>query len=149
MKVILREHVDDVGKMGDIVQVADGFYRNFLLPRGLAVPATGRNLAELRHQLEAIRKRAEREAAKARGLAEQLDGFRCTIARAVGETGRLYGSVTSHDIEDCLHEAGFRYISRKQIELEHPIKELGEFEVTVRVHPEVRATVTVEVVARD
>ena len=148
MKVILQEHVAHLGKMGDVVDVKDGYARNYLLPRGLAILATTRNMARLEHELAVIRKKAEREQERARKLAGDVEGLTLTIHKAVGETGRLYGSVTAHEIEDHLHEAGYRTIDRKQIVLEHPIKEIGEFEVPVRIHPDVTATLKVRVVPR-
>jgi large subunit ribosomal protein L9 len=149
MKVILKSFVHNLGKMGQTVDVADGYGRNFLFPRGLAVPATTRNVSQLQHELRKLSALAAKQTAEARGIGEKLAGFSCTISKAVGETGRLYGSVTSMEIEDELHEAGFKDITRKQIQLDQPLKEVGEFEVPIRIHPEVTVQIKVHVIARE
>lgn len=148
MKVIMREYLPNVGKMGEVVDVADGYGRNYLLPRGFAVLATTDNVARLNHEKRLIDKRKAKLQLAARTLAERLVAFSCQITKAVGEGGRLYGSVTAMEIEDQLHEGGFREIQRRQIILEHPIKELGEFSVPIKVHPEVTVSIKVAVIAR-
>ena len=149
MKVVLKDYVANLGKMGEVVDVADGYGRNYLFPRGLAVAATTRNVAQLEHQQSVLRKKAELAKASASEIGARLETFTCTIEKSVGETGRLYGSVTSIDIEDRLHEAGFRQITRRQIQLDQPLKELGEFDVPVRVHPEVVVAIKVQVAGRE
>ena len=107
MKVILKDYVPNVGAMGDVVEVADGYGRNYLVPRGLAVRADAENLSKMEHEKAAIELRRSRMHEDAVVLAEKLNGFECVIEKAVGENGKLYGSVTSMDLEDRLHEAGF------------------------------------------
>lgn len=146
MEVILREHVDSLGRRGEIVKVADGYARNYLLPRKLALPATEGN----RRQIERERARFEAREAGEREIAEaaagRLAGVEIVIARKVGETQALYGSVTAADIAAALSEKGFD-IDRRKLQLPDPIKALGAFDVPLRLHREVTATVTVRVVA--
>ncbi len=146
MKVILREDVESLGRTGDVVEVAGGYGRNYLLPRGLAVKASTRNLKELEHQKRIMQARLEKQKKGAEELARRLSSVTCTISRKTGEEEKLYGSVTTRDIEAALKEQGVT-VDRKRIVLEEPIKQLGEYKVEVKVHPEVRAEVTVHVVA--
>ncbi|NUN15121.1 MAG: 50S ribosomal protein L9 [Myxococcales bacterium] len=148
MKVIMKEYLPNVGKMGEVVDVADGYGRNYLLPRGFAVLATTDNVARLNHEKRQIEKKRAKLQSEAKTLAERLARFSCQISKAVGEGGRLYGSVTAMEIEDQLHERNFMEISRRQIMMEHPIKELGEFSIPIKIHPEVTVSIKVEVVAR-
>jgi len=148
MKIILKEYVPNVGGMGDIVEVAHGYGRNYLIPRGLAVRANTDNVARLEHERGQIERQKARHLELAESLASRLSSFSCTIEKAVGEGGKLYGSVTSIDLEDHLHEAGFTDVHRRQIELGQPIKELGEFDVKIKVHPDVQSQIKVQVVAR-
>lgn len=148
MKVILTEYVPNVGKTGDIVNVADGYGRNFLIPNGLALRASTDNVHRLEHDKRIVSKKLANEKAAANDQASALKSFSCTIEKSVGDHNRLYGSVTNMDIEDKLHEAGFDYVSRRQIVLDKPIKELGEYEVSIKVHPEVTATIKVSVIAK-
>ncbi len=144
MQVVLLERVEKLGQMGDVVKVKDGFARNFLLPRKKALRATKENIArfeEQRTQLEArnleLRKEAEQVKAK-------LDGQSSIILRQAGETGQLYGSVSTRDIAEALTANGFS-TNRNQIALAHPIKTIGLHSVRVILHPEVFSTVTVNV----
>jgi len=144
MQVVLLERVEKLGQMGDVVTVKDGFARNFLLPQQKALRATKANLERFereRAQLEArnldLRKEAEAVAAK-------LDGRRFTVIRQAAESGSLYGSVTARDISDAATENGYS-VERKQVVLDHPVKELGLHDIRVLLHPEVWATVTVNV----
>jgi large subunit ribosomal protein L9 len=148
MKVILKDYVPNVGGMGDVVEVADGYGRNYLVPRGLAVRANTENLSKMEHEKAAIELRRSRMHEDAVVLAEKLNGFECVIEKAVGENGKLYGSVTSMDLEDRLHEAGFTSVDRRQIVLGQPVKELCDMQITVKVHPEVSAEFKLSVVAR-
>jgi large subunit ribosomal protein L9 len=147
MEVILREHVENLGQRGDVVKVANGYARNYLLPRKLALTVTDGN----RKQIERERKVADmREAEERRGaeaIAARLAGVEIVIARRVGGTEALYGSVTSADIAESLAAQGFE-IERRRIQLADPIKQLGEFQVPVRLHREVTANVKV-VVAKE
>ena len=145
MKVILLEDVVSLGKMGDAVEVRHGYARNYLFPRKLAVQATSRNIKSQEHQLQALRKRVEKSRTDAQSVAERLSKISLTLTRKAGETGRLFGSVTNMDIGEALAAEGME-IDRRDILLEENIKELGEFEVSIKLHQDVSATVKVEVV---
>lgn len=145
MKVILREDVAKLGRTGDIVVVSDGYGRNYLLPRGLATRASSRSLKELEHQKKVIQDRQDQQRQEAQELSKQLETVSCTLSRKVGDEDKLFGSVTSRDIEEALREQGI-VIDRKKIVLDEPIKKLGMFSVTVKVHPDVTGKVKVEVV---
>ena len=146
MEVILRDHVENVGKRGEVVKVADGYARNFLLPRKLALVATPGNLKQVARErvkfdaLEAV----ERTAAE--DLASRLNGIQVVISRKVGETGALYGSVTSADVADALAKQGFE-IDKRKIGLREPIKNLGEKTVPVKLHPTVTVQLPIRVAA--
>ncbi len=145
MKLILREDVENLGKIGDVVEVAGGYGRNYLLPRGLAVQASTKNLKEQEHQKKLIQTRMEKQRRDAQELAGSLDAVSCTIARKTGEDEKLYGSVTSRDIEEALKEEGVS-IDRKRILLEEPIKKLGVYTVPVKLHTDVTGNIKVWVV---
>ena len=145
MKVILKEDVSNLGKIGDMVAVADGYGRNYLLPRGLAIEASTRNVKILEHQKKVIRARIQKQKSGAEVLAKQLSAVSCTVAKKAGEEDKLFGSVTTKDIEEALKTEGFS-IDRKQVLLEEPIKRLGVYPVTIKIHPEVTAEVKVWVV---
>ena len=147
MKVVLREDVESLGQKGDIVEVANGYARNYLVPRGLAIKASKGAIA----QAEAMRRnraaRDARERAAAEEIAARLGAQRITIPARAGEGGKLFGSVTSSDVAEALAAVAETEIDRRAVQLDEPLKELGEVEVPVRLHREVTATVTVEVVA--
>jgi large subunit ribosomal protein L9 len=143
--MILREDVENLGKIGQVVEVAAGYGRNYLLPRGLAVKASTKNLKEQEHQKKLIQARMDRQRKDAKELAGSLDAVSCTIARKTGEEEKLFGSVTSRDIEEALREEGFS-IDRKRILLEEPIKKLGLYTVPVRLHADVTGNIKVWVV---
>jgi large subunit ribosomal protein L9 len=145
VKLILREDVENLGKIGEIVEVAGGYGRNYLLPRGLAVKASTKNLKEQEHQEKLIQARMDRQKKDAQEMAGSLDSVSCTIARKTGEDEKLYGSVTSRDIEDALREEGVS-IDRKRILLEEPIKQLGVYTVPVKLHADVTGNIKVWVV---
>jgi large subunit ribosomal protein L9 len=144
MEVILRDHVENLGQRGEIVKVADGYARNFLLPRKLALPATAAN----RKWVERERKIAEARDSEERGAAEavaaRLNVLELTISRKTGENDQLYGSVTNADIGELLAAKGFD-IDRRKILLPDPIKALGENTVPVKLHRDVTANVRVRV----
>lgn len=147
MRIVFLENVEGVGQIGEVKTVADGYARNYLLPRKLAVPATPAALkqAEARAQAEAKRQAKIDEAARAQ--AAKLEGKSLTIAARVGEQGRLYGSVTAADIAEAIANAlGQPEFDRRQIELEQPLREVGRYEVPVRLSRNVRTVVAVEVV---
>jgi large subunit ribosomal protein L9 len=145
MEIILREHVEHLGNRGDIVSVADGYARNYLLPRQLALPATAgnRKRVERERKLAEAREADERRAAEA--VAERLAGVEVVVARRVGENDTLYGSVTSADVAASL-AAQHVDIDRRKIQLPEPLKALGEYDVPVRLHREVTGQVKVKVV---
>ena len=145
MEVILREHVDNLGKRGEIVKVADGFARNYLLPRKLALPATEGNRKHVERERRIMETREAEEKASAEAISARLATVDISIARRVGETEQLYGSVTAADIVDFLKAKGFDLDKRKLI-LPEPIKELGEFDVPLKLHREVTVPLKVKVV---
>lgn len=146
MKVILQREVDKLGAPGDVVVVADGYARNYLMPKGLAVPASKgavRHAERLRHAHE---KHLRRTLEEATGLAERLSSAPLRISAKAGEEGRLFGSITVADIADELERSSGAPIDRKRVHLPEPIRSIGTHEVTVHLHPDVNAVVTVEVV---
>jgi large subunit ribosomal protein L9 len=145
MKVILKDDVKNLGKMGDVVGVKDGYARNFLIPKGLVAPADTKNIKAVEHEKKVILERARKLKEAATGLAEKFSQARVTIKAKAGEEEKLFGSVTAMDIADALKAQGFE-VDKKQISLEEPIKRLGAYSVEVKVGREVSATVSVEVV---
>ena len=145
MEVILREHVDNLGKRGEIVKVADGYARNFLLPRKLALPATDGNKKHVERERKIMESREAEEKGQADAMAARLSAIDITIARRVGETDQLYGSVTSADIVEVLKAKGFDVDKRKLI-LPEPIKAIGDHEVPLKLHREVTVPLKVHVV---
>ncbi len=145
MKVILKEDVDNLGKSGDMLVVANGYARNYLLPRGLADQASTKNVKVLEHQKKLIQAGQAKRKQESQDLATRLEAVSCTIARKVGEEEKLYGSVTSRDIAASLKDEGI-VIERKHILLDEPIRDLGVFNVPVKLHPEVTGTIKVWVV---
>ena len=144
MEVILKEDVDHLGQRGDLVKVADGFGRNYLLPRKLALQATAANKAVIEQMKQSALRRSAKEKAEAEQLVAQYDALELEFARKVGENEHLFGSVTSSDIAHAIEAKGFT-IDRRKIQLEEPLKQLGEFHVPVRLHREVTAHVKVVV----
>ncbi|WP_456455456.1 50S ribosomal protein L9 [Thermovibrio sp.] len=146
MEVILLKDMENLGKVGDIVKVKDGYARNYLIPSGIALPATKSNVARVKNELQSLRKKAEKQLQKYKELAEKLNTLRITIEHEAGEEGKLFGSVTTSQIEKALHQAGFEEVEKKQIILESPIRETGTYEVKVHLFKDVDATITVDVV---
>jgi large subunit ribosomal protein L9 len=147
MEVILREDVENLGARGQVVKVAPGYARNFLLPKKLAVTATSSNKKIVEQERQAhLRKDAKLES-EAQDLAKLVNGVTITISQKAGENDQLFGSVTSKDVGDALAAKGFT-IDRRKIQLDEPIKSLGEFKVPVKLHKDVTAEVTV-VVAKE
>ncbi|RMG04561.1 MAG: 50S ribosomal protein L9 [Nitrospirae bacterium] len=144
MKVILKEDVENLGNMGDVVNVKPGYYRNYLYPRNLAIEANERNVKEYEHYKRTIQEKARKIRDAAQILADKISQTPLVIKAKAGEEEKLFGSVTNMDIEKALKEAGFD-IERKKILLEEPIKRLGEYTVKVRVHPEVVAELNLRV----
>ncbi len=146
MEVILLKDMENLGKVGEIVKVKDGYARNYLIPSGIALPATKSNIARVKNELQSLRKKAERQIARFKELAEKLNTTRITIEHEAGEEGKLFGSVTTSQIEKALHKAGFEEIEKKQIVLEKPIRETGTYEVKIHLFKDIDATITVDVV---
>ena len=145
MRVILKTEVDQLGDAGDIVDVAPGYGRNFLIPRGMAIAATSGSVKQAEHQqrvAEAIRRKKR---SKAEALAEKLANVAISIRRETGDDERLFGSVTNRDIVEALAAEGIE-VDRRQVRLEEPIKSIGLFSVPVRIHSEVDASLRVYVI---
>jgi large subunit ribosomal protein L9 len=146
MEVILREHVDNVGRRGEVVKVADGYARNYLLPRKLALLATEGNKKQIERERSKFDALEAEEQQAAEAVAARMAGLEIEIPRKVGETEALYGSVTSSDIGEALAAKGFD-IDRRKLQLAEPIKKLGEYDVPVKLHRDVIARLKVKVVA--
>ena len=146
MEVILREHVDNLGRRGDVVKVAEGYARNYLLPRKLALAVTEGNKRQIEREKKVAEVREAEEKSQAEALAQRITQLEIEIARRVGENETLYGSVTSADIAHALQAKGFD-IEKRRINLPEPLKALGESTVPVKVHREVVAQLRVKVVA--
>lgn len=145
IEVILKRDIPKLGKAGDVVRVKDGYARNYLIPKGLAILANQKTLKALEKERKLILAKLEREKRKIQSLAEKLQGFTLTLYRKVVGEGRLYGSVTSVDLAKALVERGFD-IDRKQILLEEPIKAVGNYEVLIKLSPEITVPIKVEVI---
>ncbi|HEU5258435.1 MAG TPA: 50S ribosomal protein L9 [Vicinamibacterales bacterium] len=145
MEVILRDHVEKLGKRGEIVKVSDGYARNYLLPRKLALPATEGNRKHVERERKIMETREAEEKSQADAIASRLAAIDITIARRVGETEQLYGSVTASDIAELLKTKGFE-IDRRKLILPEPIKTIGEHDVPLKLHREVTAPLKVKVV---
>jgi len=146
MDVILREHVENLGRRGEIVKVADGYARNYLLPRKLALPVTEGNRRQIERERVKFEAKESEERKVVEAQASRLANVEVVIARRVGETEALYGSVTSADIAEALAAKGFD-IDRRKLQLADPIKKVGEVDVPVKLHRDVTATIKVKVVA--
>jgi len=144
MELLLKEDIESLGARGELVKVRAGYGRNYLLPRGLAIQATPANIKQIERQRQALLKHAASERETASGQAELLKDLTIEFSRKVGEHGLLYGSVTSMDIAEDLAGRGIT-IERKRIQLRDPIKEPGEYEVAVKLHREVTASLKVVV----
>ena len=145
MEVILREHVDNLGKRGEIVKVADGYARNYLLPRKLALPANEGNRKHVERERKIMESREAEEKSSAEAIFSRLSLIDISIARRVGDTEQLYGSVTTADIADYLKAKGFD-VDRRKLILPEPIKSLGEYDVPLKLHREVTVPLKVKVV---
>ena len=143
-KVLLREDVDDLGARGEIVRVRAGYARNYLLPRNLAVEATAGNVKGIEAERAALLKKEAKERATAEGQAQQIGSLQLEFKRKAGEQGALYGSVTSMDVAEALHERGYE-IDRHRIHLREPLKRVGEYTVPVRLHRDVTIDLKVRV----
>ncbi|TYC66834.1 50S ribosomal protein L9 [Stappia sp. BW2] len=144
MQIILLERIAKLGQMGDTVRVRDGYARNFLLPQGKALRANKSNLERFERERVQLEARNLERKNEAEGVASKLDGESLVMIRSAGETGQLYGSVSTRDIAEGLTKAGFS-VSRSQVELRNPIKTIGLHSVLIQLHPEVEVTVSVNV----
>src|SRR5215472_7815760 len=142
MEVILKEDVAKLGARGDVVKVAEGYGRNYLLPRKLAIEATHANKAVIEQMKAAAVRRSAKEKSEAETLSKQFEGLSVNFARRAGENDQLFGSVTSGDIAEALEKKSF-HLDRRKIQLHEPLKSLGEFEVPVKLHKDVTAHVKV------
>ena len=146
MEVILREHVDNLGRRGEVVKVAAGYARNYLLPRKLALLVTEGNKKQIERERVKFDAHEAEEQKVAGAIAERLGSVEIQISRKVGETEALYGSVTTSDIAEVLTAKGFD-VDRRKIQLQEPIKKLGEYDVPVRLHRDVTTKIKVRVIA--
>jgi large subunit ribosomal protein L9 len=146
MKVILKENIETLGHIGDIVKVAPGYARNFLVPKGFAIEATEKNAKALEHDKRQLAYKKNKALESARSLAAKLEGLAIELVHQAGEEGKLFGSVTNMEIAAYLAEKGFD-IDRKKIVLADSIKQVGEVSIPVKIHPEVVATLKVTVKA--
>ena len=138
MQVILLEDVPSLGKMGDLVRVAEGYGRNYLIPQKKAMVATEKNVKALDHQKRQVQYRIIKTKKDAEAAAQRIEGLSCTLKKNIGESGKLFGSVTTMEIETFLKEHGIT-VDRKKIHMDEPIKSLGMFSVPIRLHPDVTA----------
>jgi large subunit ribosomal protein L9 len=145
MRLILRTDIEQLGKRGEVVKVAPGYGRNYLLPKGLAYEFSEANVGRVNKERKVLEVKQQKEKQEAEDLARRIGGVSCTIVKKVGESDTLYGSVTNADVADSLHKEGFA-IDKRKILLEEPIKTLGIFTVPIRLHPEVTAELKVWVV---
>jgi large subunit ribosomal protein L9 len=144
MKVILQENIDNLGHIGDVVKVAPGYARNYLIPKGLALVANERNTKALEHARRQLEYKKNKMLEQAKGLAGRIDAITLNLVHQAGDEGKLFGSVTNMELAEQLKAQGIE-IDRKRIALADPIKQLGEYAVPVKVHPEVTATLKVVV----
>lgn len=147
MRVILSETMSNLGPVGTVLNVKDGYARNYLFPRGLAIIASDRNKAELDHQVRVFEKRRAKALGEAKALAAKIEKVSITVSKQVGEDEKIFGSVTTNELEELLVQEGHK-ISRKDITILEDIKKVGVYSASVRLHPEVSAKFKVWVVAQ-
>jgi large subunit ribosomal protein L9 len=145
MKVILKEDVKSIGNIGQIIDVADGFARNYLVPKGLAVEANTKNIKSLEHEKRVIQEKARKIRMSAQDIAGRISNTAVIIKAKAGEEGKLFGSVTSMDIAEQLTNAGID-IDKKKISLDEPIRRIGSYTVNIKLHSDVSAQVNVQIV---
>ncbi|NPV42585.1 MAG: 50S ribosomal protein L9 [Firmicutes bacterium] len=149
MDVILQKDVKNLGSKGDVVKVAEGYGRNYLIPRGLAIEATDKNMAELKMKKKQQKKREERELQEAQNIARKIDEKRLVLKVKAGEKGRLFGSITTKDIAEKIQRDYGVELDKRKIELAQPIRTLGNYRVEIKIHPGVIATLNVVVEKQD
>jgi large subunit ribosomal protein L9 len=147
MQVILKEDVPKLGRAGQVVNVKDGYGRNYLIPQNLAVLATPKNVKQFDHQKRIVSSRVEKLRKAAATVAERLAGYACTISRNCGDNDKLFGSVSPKDIATTLNDEGID-VARRQIDLAKPVKQLGIYPVDVRLHADIRCRIMVWVIAK-
>lgn len=145
MKVVLKDDVKNVGKIGQVVDVADGYARNYLVPRGLAVEANTKNIKSLEHEKRTIQEKAKKIKNSTQDLAHKISTMTLVIKANAGEEGKLFGSITTMDIAELLRNEGIE-IDKKKISLDEPIKRLGSYSVNIKLHPEISTQVNIQVV---
>ncbi|MCF8720855.1 50S ribosomal protein L9 [Nitrospina gracilis] len=148
MKLLLLEEVEKLGQLGDEVEVRDGYGRNFLIPQGKAILATANNVKEFEHHKGLIQRKLKKLKGEAETQAEAIGKLRIQVSKKVGDQGKLFGSVTSQEIAELVEAQGVQ-IDRRKIQLSDPIKALGDFEVPLKLHPEVTAKIHVTVTAEE
>jgi len=145
MKIILTQDINNIGKRGEILEVSDGYARNFLLPRNLALRATPNNIRQWQHREKIVQQKKDKEKWKAVRIAERLKGAQLSIEREMGEEGKLFGAVTSQDIVEEIKRKFNVEIDHRKVELTEPIRVIGIKEVSLKLHPEVEIPLKVEV----
>jgi len=145
MKVILREDIKILGKMGQIVDVTDGYARNYLVPKGLAVEANTKNIRSLEHEKKIIQEKAKKLKDSAQDFSVRISSMTLTIKAKAGEEGKLFGSVTTMDIAEALKNEGLE-VDKKKILLEEPIRRIGSYSVNIKIHHEISAQLNVQVI---
>ena len=145
MKIVLKDDVKNIGKMGQIIDVADGYARNYLVPRGLAIEANTKNIKALEHEKRIIEKKAKKIKNSAQELSNKILAMTFTIKAKAGDEGKLFGSVTTMDIAELLQKEGIE-IDKKKISLDEPIKRLGSYSVNVKLHPEISTQLNIQVI---
>lgn len=145
MKVILKEDIKHVGKMGQIVDVADGYARNYLIPKGLVTEASTKNIKFLEHEKRIIQEKSKKIRNSAQDLAHRISSLTISIKAKAGEEGKLFGSITTMDVAEALQKEGVE-IDKKKISLEEPIKRLGSYTVNIKLHPDVSAPLNIQIV---
>ena len=145
MLVILKENVENLGRIGDVVKVSDGYARNFLIPKKMVVPANENSVAQIEHQKKLLEKKRSAEKLTAEETSKKISAFTCNITRKVGEKDKLFGSVTTQDIVDALKAGGIE-VEKRSIHMKEPIKTLGVHNVEIKLLPEVVSNLKVWVV---
>jgi len=145
MKIILKEDIKKIGKMGQIVDVANGYARNYLVPKGLAVEASTKNLRSLEHERKIIQEKAKKLKDSAQDIASRISSMTLTIKAKAGEEEKLFGSVTTMDIAEALLNEGLE-IDKKKISLEEPIKRLGSYSVQIKLHSDVSVPLNIQII---
>jgi large subunit ribosomal protein L9 len=146
MKVLLKNDVPKIGKKGELLDVKEGYARNFLIPNGLAVEATGGAMKQYEEDKKALERKKTKEKEEAQALAAKIKGTTITLRHKAGEEGRLFGSITSSEVAEALKQKGFG-IDKKQVTLDEPIRLVGKHEVKIKLHTEVTASLHLEVVS--